>query len=61
MDANDFLENYKMLYICRKMSETNGWYKAERKGEWKGASSPGFPKGQIQDCPQYGIRVTKPC
>lgn len=61
MDAFDFLENFPTLYLCRQMSEKQGWFKNEVKGEWKGASAAGFPKGLIKNLPQWGIRVTKPC
>jgi hypothetical protein len=27
MSAFDFLENFKMLYICRTLSQSQGWYK----------------------------------
>lgn len=51
MSAFDFLENFKMLYICRTMSEKMGWYKTVRKGIWQGDSSCGFPGNNLKNGP----------
>lgn len=63
MNALDFLQNFKILYLCRQLSNKNGWHKAERSGEWKGASACGPPtrNGSMQSAPQYSITVSKPC
>ena len=61
MSAYDFLENFKMLYICRTLSQSQGWYKQQRQGEWKGITAAGFPSKEMRNNPQYAITVTKPC
>lgn len=59
MNIEDFVWEFKYLYICRVLSEDDGWKSVKLPGSWKGESSAGFRK--LSKLPQYKIRITKPC
>ena len=65
MGFDDFLYEFKCVYICRIFDEKK-WKKLEKiDGEWKAESAAGLPSKkfnpncQIWMNPQYGLKVTK--
>jgi len=64
MSIEDFLYEFKYLYVCR-IFEEKFWGNVDPiHGEWKGGSAAGLPskenpKAKIQNNPQYKIVVTK--
>lgn len=60
MNVQDFLQNFKYLYICRVMGES--WTAAEFRDAWEGPSAGGFgPKAKFRNNPQYAITIHRPC
>lgn len=59
MNIEDFVWEFKYLYVCRVLSEDDGWHSVKMEGAWKGPSSAGFRK--LSKLPQYKIRISKPC
>ena len=67
MASKSFVENFKYIYICRSLVQKDGWYSPKNikgnsiQGEWKGASSAGFPSRKLRALPQYLVTITQPC
>jgi len=63
MNSIDFLQNFKYMYVCRVLNNSDGWKNIRMDSEWKGKSAAGFPprKGAFRDLPQFLVTVHKPC
>lgn len=66
MTVDDFIDNFKYLYICRTLSKNQGWNKIIEKGAWKGKTAAGLPSRanpnvKLANNPQYQIVVSRPC
>jgi len=46
MNIEDFVWEFKYLYICRVLDQSQGWNSLNLTGEWKGPSAAGFNKLQ---------------
>ena len=65
MSLDDFIYEYKNLYICRIFDEKI-WKELDvMNGEWKGESAAGLPsranpKANFSRNPQYTVTIKKP-
>lgn len=39
MNSTDLLQNFKYFYTCRVLSQKNGWFKAEQRGNLVNSSN----------------------
>lgn len=60
MSNSDFLNNFKYIYLCRELNARAGWSTKSIEGQWKGASSAGFP-GKLRQVPQFKLTLHQPC
>lgn len=66
MSINDFVYEFRALYLCRIFPE-NIWKQiANIQGEWKGIRAAGLPtkktpNAKIDKNPHYGIKVNSQC
>jgi len=65
MDIFDFTQQFSYLYVCRILSESNGWKMTKFKQSWKGDYAEGlpsraYPQAILSKNPQYSIVVNKP-
>lgn len=60
MSTIDFLNNFKYIYICRALTDAEGWANIKCEGAWKGESAAGFP-GKFRNLPQYKLTLHEPC
>lgn len=60
MSNNNFLNNFKYIYVCRELTAKLGWHSASINSSWRGPSSAGFP-GKVRNVPQFKITVHTPC
>jgi hypothetical protein len=64
MSIEDFLYEFKYIYVCR-IFDDKYWANLDPiDGEWNGISAAGLPtkdnpKAKLQNNPQYNIAVTK--
>ena len=66
MAIDDFLYEFKYLYVCRIFDEKNWCNLEPLDGEWNGITAAGLPtkdnpKAKLQNNPQFTITVTKKC
>ena len=59
MANNDFLHNFKYIYLCRELTERAGWFNSQITSSWSGPSSAGFP-GKLRQVPQFKLTITHP-
>ena len=64
MSLEDFVWEYKNLYICRIFDDPK-WKKLEIQSAWEGKKAAGFPckdnpQAKVGDNPQYLLSITKP-
>lgn len=66
MSIDDFLFEFKYLYVCRIFSDEKWKILEPINGVWDGVTAVGLPskenpKPKLQNNPQYNIVVTKKC
>jgi len=53
MNSTDLLHNFKYFYTCRVLSQKNGWFKSEQRGNLVNS-------GNKDILPQYKLKITEP-
>lgn len=65
MDFNDFVEEFRCVYVCRCFDRSAGWTVTNIDGEWTGDHAAGLPTKNNKNCkvsnnPQYQLEVSQP-
>jgi hypothetical protein len=65
MDFNDFVEEFRCVYVCRSFDRSSGWTCTNIEGEWSGDGAAGLPTAKNKKCkvsnnPQYQLTVSQP-
>ena len=65
MDFNDFLFEFDTVYVCRSLTEKQGWKNLNIQDQWVGKYACGLPtkanrKAKMAEAPQYSITINKP-
>jgi len=61
MELDDFIEQFKNIYICRLLKEEEGWNKIAVDGKWDASNAEGLKTARLDKNAQYLITVSKPC
>lgn len=65
MDFNDFLFEFDTVYVCRSLTEKQGWKNLNIQDQWVGKYACGLPTkanrgAKMAEAPQYSITINKP-
>lgn len=53
MNSTDLLANFKYFYTCRVLTEREGWFKSEQKGNL-------VKSNNMRELPQFSLRINAP-